>query len=171
MRVFETKAGLDAALELAPLMPGAFRFAKQYGPAGFRCVRCGIAKPFPLGALGTGYGITTEHMVERGHVAKAGEMCCYECCGETDRADMIAEGKAVLYLTHDPIRDRSYPFADGKITNWPGTLSIQCRVKRGYHNIARHRYDVWFVGPDDKQWHGVQFGDNTQIARCRRIKS
>lgn len=32
------------------------------------------------------------------------------------------------------------------------------------------RYDTWFTGPDGKQWHAVQYGDNTQIAHCRRTK-
>lgn len=158
MRIFETETELDAALDMHPLAIGAFRFVKQYAPAGFRCSQCGETKPFPLQGGGTGYAID-----QRGFV-------CYACCGENDRRDMIASGKALLYLTREPIADRHYPFADGKITNWPGTLAMPCRVRRGHHNIARHRYDAWFKGPDGANWHGVQYGDNTQIIRCRRLK-
>jgi hypothetical protein len=53
---------------------------------------------------------------------------------------------------------------------WPGTLKIRCGVRTGRHNIAGKRYDVWFVGPDGKNWHGVTYGDNTQICRVRRLK-
>ena len=159
MRIFENHKTLDAALDMAPLSPGAYRFAKQYGPAGFRCSQCGAVKAFPLEDGGTGYGLN-----------KADDFVCYACCGENDRREMIETGKAILYLTHDRIASPSYPFADGKVTNWPGTFSLPCRVKRGRHNIARRRYDAWFIGPDGKQWHGVQIGDNTQIIRCKRVK-
>lgn len=169
-RNFDSYAALQAALDLAPLTPGAFRFAKQFAPATFTCYRCGEHKPLKFDGAGTGYGVTTQHMVDHGHVARANEMVCYACAGETDRADMLADGRAVLYLTHEPIQGRAYPFADGRVTNWPGTLSIKCRVKRGAHNVARYRYDAWFTGPDGKPWHGVQYGDNTQILHCRRVK-
>jgi hypothetical protein len=160
MRVFETHKDLQAAFDLAPLMSGAYRFAKQYGDAGFRCSQCGEAKPFPLNGGGTGYGLTKDNA-----------FTCYACCGENDRRNMIETGKAFLYLTHPVIKNRQYTFADGKITNWPGTLSMPCRVKRGAHNIARYRYDAWFTGPDGKPWHGVQYGDNSQIIRCKRLKT
>lgn len=83
---------------------------------------------------------------------------CFECCGDTDKAHMRDKGKATLYLS------------DKKITNWPGTLElIPGRIKTGSHNIAGKRYDVWFTF-EGKPWHGVQFGDNTQILHCKRIK-
>lgn len=157
MRIFETHEALDTALSLAPLMPGAFRFTKQFAPAGFRCDQCGQAKPFPFGC-GTGYAVT-----------RLDKMVCYQCCGENDRRDMIETGKAVLYLTHGEFTP-GCSYTKGKITNWPGTLSLPCGVKRGAHNIARYRYDAWFTF-DGARWHGVQIGDNTQIIRCKRLKS
>ena len=35
-------------------------------------------------------------------------------------------------------------------------------------DIAGKRLDVWFYGPDGYIWHGVQYGDNTQIVHCKR---
>lgn len=171
-RKFNSYQELQSALDLEPLTPGAFRFAKQFGPAEFKCARCQQFKPLDLNGGGTGYGISTQHMVYRGHVATVDAMICYACCAETDQADMVADGRATLYLTHDQIpRGTCYPFADGHVSNWPGTLKLKCRVKRGHHNIARHRYDAWFTGPDGKPWHGVQYGDNTQILHCRRVRA
>lgn len=89
-----------------------------------------------------------------------GARVCYKCCAVTDRADMDETGRATLYLTHD----------DAVVTNWPGTLRfIVRRIRKGRHNIAGTRYDVWFtVG--NRIWHGVQYGDNTQIVHCKRLK-
>lgn len=89
---------------------------------------------------------------------------CYECCAKTDRATMLETGRTVLYLTR---ADDGYWYA----TNWPGTLRFQITLRhKGKHNMARVRYDVWFRGPDGKAWHGVQYGDNTQLLHCRRTK-
>jgi len=101
------------------------------------------------------------------------EKVCYACCGEHDKASMRGTGKAVLYLTHDAFDTCTIAqydnWRDGKITNWPGTLSIPCRVKRGSHNIARWRYDAWFKF-EGKQWHGTCYGDNSQIIHCKQTK-
>lgn len=126
----------------------------------FHCARCGQDKPIlPIG--GTGYG------------ERDGAKVCYACCGELDRAEMIETGRATLYLAKvdfSPLSmgcDRS----GHRVSNWPGTLAFFCHVRKSRHNMAGNRYDVWFRGPDGKQWHGVQYGDNTQICRCRRTKS
>lgn len=93
-------------------------------------------------------------------VAPDGRKACYQCCANSDRADMIATGRACLYLS------------DGKVTNWPGSLSFAVGpVRTGRHNMARRRYDFDFVGPDGARWHGTQYGDNTQVAHCRRLKT
>ena len=104
-----------------------------------------------------GYG-TDEH----------GKRHCYACCAERDRASMIETGKATLYLT---VESESRDGFGGKVTNWPGSLVFRTgRVHKGRHNIAGTRYDAWFKGPDGKEWHAVQYGDNTQIAHCKRVK-
>jgi hypothetical protein len=93
---------------------------------------------------------------------------CYDCCAARERASMIEHGDAVLYLTGG--LPAVYQFCDGEITDWPGKLRFKCRVKAGRHNMARVRYDAWFTGPDGKPWHGVQYGNNTQIIHCKRVK-
>ena len=113
------------------------------------CADCGAE--FKPAGCGTGYAVTA-----------AGNRICYECCAKRDRAEMLATGRATLYLTGD---HDTAPEA----TNWPGTLRFQCgAVRRSRHNVARWRYDTWFIGPDGHRWHGVQYGDNTQILHCRK---
>ena len=117
------------------------------GLVAFRCSACHTVKPVKHSG-GTGYGYDRDD-----------NLVCYACCSERDKRDMRANGRATLYLSQD------------KVTNWPGTLAFPVAERRtGYHNIAGKRYDVWFRGPDRALWHGVQYGDNTQICHCRRIK-
>lgn len=89
-----------------------------------------------------------------------GKRHCYDCCAAKERAEMIATGRAVLYLLDNR-----------EITDWPGKLRFKPRyVRKGRHNFARVRYDAWFAGPDGFVWHGVQYGDMTQIIHCKRTK-
>ena len=105
--------------------------------------------PYTCGHSGPGHGTDSE-----------GKTYCYTCCGERDKAGMIRTGRATLYLT---------PTA---ITNWPNSLRFNYgEVRVGRHNMAGKRYDVWFRGPDGADWHGVQYGDNTQLLHCRRLKA
>lgn len=124
------------------------------------CDRCG-KECIPEGHT-TGYGRTHN-----------GEIICFACCAELDKQIMDRDGKIALYLTHDPIPPTFIPgFVkswNGRVTNWPGTLVFPCRVKRGKHNIARTRYDVWFTDHNGNPWYGVQYGDNTQICHCRKL--
>lgn len=100
----------------------------------------------------TGYGLTDQD-----------EKVCYACCGELDRENMRATGRATLYLSKD---------ADGwRVGNWPGTLRIPVyRVQSSWHNFAGNngRRDFWFT-VDGDTWHGVNIGDS-QIAHCRRVQ-
>lgn len=133
----------------------------------FTCGDCGVLKPVkPSG--GTGYANTAD-----------GARICYDCCAIRDRADMVATGKALLYLTHDNRTKvamgwcgTSMPGNDSpwQVSNWPGTLKFNAYVKRGHHNLARRRLDAWFIGPDGYRWHGVNIGDN-EVLRCKRTKS
>lgn len=154
-QIFKSANELDRALALAAIEPGAFRFAKQFYPAGFICADCKQVKPFPLPSVGTGYARCDD---------KPDGLVCYACCGVRDEKQMSETGKAVLYLSMDRSDAR-----DGTISNWPGTLKIKAGVKRGAHNIARYRYDAWFKFKGEN-WHGVQIGENTQIIRCKRVK-
>ena len=97
--------------------------------------------------------------ITRGYgIDKHGHKHCYQCCADNDLAEMIKTGRATLYLT------------DKEITNWPGSLRFAVEYRKtGHHNIARKRYDAWF-SVNGEHWHGVQYGDMTQIIHCRRIK-
>lgn len=133
--------------------------------------------------------ITTTELLECGHAESAhseitrgygtnakGERHCYACCAEQDKAHMREHGKICLYLTTKPDqdgqiarRDSFGKYGDAKITNWPSSLEFKGRYRKGSHNMAGSRYDVWFTF-ENTNWHGVQYGENTQIVHCKRIK-
>jgi hypothetical protein len=127
----------------------------------FRCGDCGETKPVQAEG-GAGYGYMGEGATEK--------PVCYECCGKRDQQRMIEDGRAVLYLTCEPAH-KSPRRTRGKVGNWPDSLSFPCHTRPGRHNIAGTRYDCWFVGPDGYEWHGVTYGDNTQICHCKRTKT
>ena len=141
-RIFETSADTEGA-----------RFLPGHG-YWFRCGVCHVTKPCnDGGSISTGYG-----------VAKDGSLHCFRCCGDTDAQEMRKTGKATLYLC-----DASWKQGYGHVANWPGTLKLPVNhLRKGRHNIARVRYDVWFRF-EGTGWHGVQYGDNTQIVHCRRV--
>jgi hypothetical protein len=160
MRVFKNYASLQKALALPVKRKTAFRFLPAYGPAGFVCSHCKALVPFPLGTGSAGYGLAPD----------SDAMVCFACGGLQDKARMIETGKAVLYLTGQSVFGLK---ADGayRVTNWPNSLSFTPRyVKTGWHNIAGKRFDSWFNGPDGFVWHGVTYGQNTQIHHCKRTK-
>jgi len=93
---------------------------------------------------GTGYAIQP-----------SGHRTCYKCCAEVDRKYMKRHGQNTLYW-------------DGTwVTNWPGSLKFKPHyIQKGRHNIAGTRVDVWFEF-NGKVWWGVQYGEMTQILRCK----
>lgn len=119
-----------------------------------------------------------------------GDKVCYPCCGALDCEHMLQHGKITLYLVkrneyelgNQDLQDYArltnahiYPpvvRTNFYIVNWPNSLSFKVvgGPYRGSHNIARVRYDVWFVGPDLHIWHGVQYGDYTELCHCKRTK-
>ena len=124
----------------------------------FDCADCGEHKVHvnPTGNGGVGYARVSEDGIEK--------KVCYDCCGKRDLVQMEAEGRIALYLVK----------REGKqiVVNWPGTLSFPVRYSRtGRHNIAGTREDVWFTGPDGREWWGVSYGQWTQICRCKRLKA
>lgn len=138
-------------------------------PANFFCEHCQQTKPIQAGTgCGTGYARTDSGLT------------CYECCGLIDAAWMREKGRIALYLTCAPAWHERKPHKEGAqlvtrrdragtVTNWPGTLRFTCLTKTGRHNIAGTRYDCWFVF-EGYWWHGVTFGDSTQVCHCRRTR-
>jgi hypothetical protein len=113
----------------------------------FKCADCGETKPTQR----AGYGIYD-----------GDKAICYACCGLRNAAKMRETGKAILYLTDDQGRY--------KVTNWPGTLSIEpWRVRSRRHNLVGRRTDVWF-NFGGASWHGVTYGEDTQLCHCKRLK-
>ena len=110
---------------------------------------CKTRKVVDTGGCTTGYGEDDK-----------GGKVCYQCCAEQDKAYMRRHGRITLYLVK---------YGNGKyeVVNWPGTLRIKAGVKAGNHNIAGSRYDVWFSF-ECMTWHGVCYGENTQLCHCKR---
>ena len=106
--------------------------------------------------------VESEHNpITRGYgIDNDGNKHCYDCCLAIEVAAMRRDKKAILYLIDN-----------NRVTNWIGNLSIKIgTIKKSSHNIARNRYDFWFVF-DGHVWHGVQYGANTQIAHCKQTKT
>lgn len=139
MRIFESYADLQKAMDLPALETGAYRFLPQYGYAGFQCCQCGAVKVFQTMreySISTGYARDSKN-----------NMFCYDCADDNQRAEML---------------DRTKPFygyvaGDGKsLTTWTGGILGQVRSygesRSGWNGgkIARfHVQDVhgnWWQG-------------------------
>lgn len=89
-----------------------------------------------------------------------GHTVCIGCSIEIIKEEMIQEGKYTLYYSKNQISDVT------------GNLKFETLKKKisGSHNIAKRRVDVWFKGPDNKIWWGVQYGVWNEILHCKRTK-
>lgn len=125
------------------------------------CAVCG-AECIPTEYV-SGYGEAGEKTL----IGKPGDKLCFACCAEGDRRTMDQDGRITLYLTLQG--EPGSVWGSGKVSNWPGTLSFPCKGKRGHHNIAGARYDVWFNDHQGNPWHGTQYGNNTQLCHCRKL--
>lgn len=113
-----------------------------------------------------------ESMVAGYVIDKDNNKICYDCCAELDKERMRQDGKIILYLACEPERNCRTPegrHSAGTVSNWCGTLQFKCHTRTGKHNIAGVRYDCWFVF-EGYYWHGVTYGDNTQVCHCKRTK-
>ena len=109
----------------------------------------------------------------------SGAFYCPSCAAVLDHEAMLEHGQYHLYLveTREPRALSTWRYwllpSDFKLTNWNG-LDCNYRirtVKQGRHNIAGKRIDVWFTLPEDEYvWHGVNYGNNSQVLRCKRTK-
>jgi hypothetical protein len=116
------------------------------------CFICQKEIEKPENNFSTGYGVD-----------KDDNKICFSCCAEEDKKQMNKSGKITLYVSQT---ENGY-----KITNWPGSLVIPVNngYSKGKHNIAGSRLDVWFTF-NNKQWHGVNYGDD-DLCYCKVIKS
>lgn len=124
------------------------------------CHRCASEQVLDCGhAIGAHDPVTSGYGTE----PNTGRRLCFKCCGLKDEEAMRKTGRITLYLSGQP--------GFYKLTNWPGTLKIApYRVRKGRHNIAGSRYDVWFSF-NGQEWHGVQYGENTQLCHCKVKKN
>lgn len=123
------------------------------------CTICGAA--FTADGIMAGYGVNN-----------AGYKICYNCCGDIDKknlSDLQPGDKIYLYLTSKRKELSCGIETTYYVTNWPGTLKINCYVKEGYHNIARVQRSIWFSF-NGKNYFGKQYGDNQEVCTVKRIK-
>jgi hypothetical protein len=120
----------------------------------FTCSKC-QKEIIHVDTLTTGYGVNDK-----------GEKVCFSCCALDDQQYMRDHGRIDLYLVQRVIKGMKKYF----VINWPGTLEFPASVKKGFHNIARTRYDAWFTF-EGKEWHGVNLGEFSQICRCKVNKN
>lgn len=118
------------------------------------CAICG--KVLIPDGIAAGYGINDK-----------GEKICYECCAKLDMADLtnLKHGEKICFYLS---KNKSGQY---EVTNWPGSMRIKVDCSwEGRHNIAGKRTDVRFhVGK--KHFHGVQYGNWTQICHIKLCKT
>ena len=110
----------------------------------------------------------TKNKLEEGcSTEKDGSSVCFQCCGILDQIEMNTKGKIYLYLTEESNERGIKKYTVG---NWTGSLEIPVYyLKKGKHNWGINRYDFWFIF-NGHVWHGVNYGENTLSALCKRTK-
>lgn len=118
------------------------------------CSKCG--KECKLGGIAAGYGVIPE----------TDEKVCYSCCGKLDKQQLLKAkpGDKFWFYLAGNMQTGYY------VSNWPGSFKIRVYPRKGHHNIAGVRYDFWFTFGNNA-FHGVQYGDNTQVAYIRCLKN
>lgn len=118
------------------------------------CSKCG--KGCRPEGFATGYGVLPE----------TGDKICYSCCGKLDKQQLLKAkpgDKFWFYLTGNS-------HSGYYVSNWPGSFKIRVYPNKGRHNFTGVRYDFWFyLGAH--RFHGVQYGNATQIAHIRCLKN
>lgn len=146
------------------------------------CADCGRLLTRPAQPGGTGFGTIPkaddpEFMTKDGNVLP-NMVICYDCCGKRDLYSLQRAqpgDKFTFYLTKEKNGNGYRPNGCWIVTNWPGTWKQVVFPKFGSHNFAGIRRDVWFsvADPDSgerKYFHGVQYGDDSEICRVQCIK-
>jgi hypothetical protein len=90
---------------------------------------------------------------------------CIHCTSALEKTWMLEHGRTCLYLHEED-------HVPARVSDWRSLLNFPVlRYRFGGHNIAGTRTDVWFKGPDNFLWWGVLYGQNTQLAHCKRTKN
>ena len=116
-----------------------------------KCAKCHAEIVVEEGSCSTGYGLNSDN-----------EKICFACCAIEDEEYMRTHNHITLYLTKT---DGHY-----HVSNWPGSLKLRALTLTGRHNIARTRRDAWFIH-EGRAWHGVQYGSNSDLCHCRKLKA
>lgn len=87
-----------------------------------------------------------------------------QAIAERELEEMKQTGRATLYSFVD-----TSGHSIGTWASKPGERFRATSHSYSRNNFGAQRMDVWFTGPDGKQWHGVNIGDN-DIVRCKRLK-
>ena len=140
-----------------------------------KCTICKEQITTPKDSIGTGYGTDAHN-----------HKICYNCIGALDYRKLLKMkpgDKTTLYHTREPAEKNGC--YNWYVSNWPGTFKHHCVGHVGNHNIAGTRYDLWFALRDRKTgytirdpktgtpkhcFHGVRYGDITEICHIRKIK-
>ena len=86
---------------------------------------------------------------------------CLACSSIVENQANAASDRITLYY--------GYGRAD-VVTNWTGDIRFRVeRTKTGNHNMTGRRADVWFTAYGSR-WHGVQYGSDTELLHCTRLK-
>lgn len=91
---------------------------------------------------------------------------CYDCAGkmDADTLESLKPGEWMdLYLVND---------VDGNywVQNWPGSLKFNIYPPHtGKHNLSGIRYDIWFFFRNNR-YHGVKYGNNTEIVHIQKVR-
>jgi hypothetical protein len=121
----------------------------------FQCWRCLRILPFTrrdVDGVSQTIGVVTS---ERG-------THCYDCQARFVTEAMSRDRKVVLYITG----------REELLNRWAVNFTHNLRFKIHLSNTTVKdkytRIDVWFWGPDDHLWHGINFNKNTML-RCYRL--
>lgn len=145
-------------------MPNARRLVS----AGGVCATCGAEALREENSITTGFA----HVREGGREFRI----CYECAATRERADMVATGRAFLYVTREVYARHPNGAESARywVTNWPGTLRFRAHfISTGRHNIARTVHTLHFRGPDGFWWSARTWGGGAPdgiYCRARRIR-
>ena len=144
----------------------------------FFCFKENKIKTHPLTPLGaTGYAYLNASDEDRRKV-------CYTCAADLDRALMDERGEITLHLDGlislrmNPERviqkqasGQASPGGKISVSNWCGSLSYSVELVRvGNGGMSKIRRDIYFTDHKGRVWHGVQFGNKSELVYCKRMK-